>query len=66
MISLLNAVEMQSRFHFFNFFTKKKVLVALPYRSRSFYLITFYGGDHVEFTVKDFPEMIHEVIWPKI
>ena len=40
-----------------------KVLVALPYRSRSFYLITFYGGDHVEFTVKDFPEMIHEVIF---
>ena len=36
--------------------------MALPYRSRYFYLITFYGGDHVEFTVRDFPEMIHEHI----
>ncbi|TRY74577.1 hypothetical protein TCAL_04599 [Tigriopus californicus] len=35
------------------------VLVAMPYRTRSFFLINFYG-DHIEFTVKDFPSLIHE------
>lgn len=38
-----------------------QVLVAMPYRSKSFFLITFFG-DHIEFVVKQFPEMIHEHI----
>ena len=38
-----------------------QVLVAMPYRSKTFYLITFFG-DHIEFVVKQFPEMIHEHI----
>ena len=29
---------------------------------QSFYMITFYGGDHIEFSIKQFPDMIHEHI----
>ncbi len=38
-----------------------QMLVAMPYRSKNFYLITFFG-DHIEFVSKQFPEMIHEHI----
>lgn len=39
-----------------------QVLVAMPYRSKSFYLVTFYGGSHIEFSVREFPDMINEHI----
>ena len=25
-------------------------------------MITFYGGDHIEFSIKQFPDMIHDYI----
>jgi len=37
-----------------------RVLVAMPYASRNFYVITFHGGDNIEFSVHHFPSSISE------
>ena len=34
------------------------MLVAMPYRSKSFFIIHFQGSDIIDFFVKDFPEII--------
>lgn len=38
------------------------MLVAMPYRSKSFFIIQFQGSDVIDFFVKDFPDIISDQI----
>ena len=42
------------------FFRVSQVLVAMPYASRNFYVITFHGGDNLEFSVNHFPASVSD------
>jgi hypothetical protein len=37
-------------------------LIAMPYRSKSFYAITFHGLGSIEFNIRDFPEIVNDHI----
>ncbi len=38
------------------------MMIAMPYRSKSFFVITFHDHETIEFSVKEFPEIICEQI----
>ena len=38
------------------------MLIAMPYRSKSFFVINFQGADTIDFSLKEFPEIISDQI----
>ena len=38
------------------------MLIAMPYRSKNFFVINFQGADTIDFSVKEFPEIISDQI----